>query len=63
MAPTKCLVQQKVAEWREKFSCLELEVAELTGDLDEARGARNGASFSANLIATTPVRVEDQAEV
>ncbi|OQR72612.1 putative ATP-dependent DNA helicase HFM1-like [Tropilaelaps mercedesae] len=53
IAPMKCLVQQKVAEWRKKFSLLGLKVAELTGDSDEARGSVNG-DISTNLICTTP---------
>lgn len=54
IAPTRCLVQQKVSEWRERFAALRLKVTEVTGDLNEVCDAGNG-DMSTNLICTTPV--------
>ncbi|XP_022644179.1 probable ATP-dependent DNA helicase HFM1 [Varroa destructor] len=53
IAPTRCLVQQKVSEWRERFAALRLKVTEVTGDLNEVCDAGNG-DMSTNLICTTP---------
>ncbi|KAL1956282.1 hypothetical protein VTO42DRAFT_7455 [Malbranchea cinnamomea] len=50
-APTKSLCFERFRDWRVKFSALDLQCAELTGDTDQAqmRNAQN-----ASIIITTP---------
>lgn len=50
-APTKSLCSERYRDWQHKFSSLDLQCAELTGDTDHAR-LRNVQN--ANIIITTP---------
>ncbi|KLJ06907.1 hypothetical protein EMPG_17602 [Blastomyces silverae] len=50
-APTKSLCSERFRDWQTKFSSLDLQCAELTGDTDPAQ-LRNVQS--ANIIITTP---------
>ena len=51
MAPTKSLCSERFRDWRAKFSSLDLQCAELTGDTDQAQ-MRNVQN--ASIIITTP---------
>jgi ATP-dependent DNA helicase HFM1/MER3 len=50
-APTKSLCAERVRDWQKKFSHLNLQCAELTGDTNQAEMARVKA---ASIIVTTP---------
>jgi ATP-dependent DNA helicase HFM1/MER3 len=50
-APTKSLCSERFRDWRAKFSTLDLQCCELTGDTDQAQ-MRNVQS--ASIIITTP---------
>ncbi|KAI0400252.1 hypothetical protein F4802DRAFT_501621 [Xylaria palmicola] len=50
-APTKSLCSEKTREWQTKFSHMNLQCAELTGDTSQAEARRVG---SASIIVTTP---------
>lgn len=50
-APTKSLCSERFRDWQTKFSSLDLQCAELTGDTDHAQ-LRNVQN--ANIIITTP---------
>ncbi|OIW25384.1 P-loop containing nucleoside triphosphate hydrolase protein [Coniochaeta ligniaria NRRL 30616] len=50
-APTKALCGEKARDWSNKFKCLNLQCAELTGDTSQAQMQRVG---SASIIVTTP---------
>ncbi|KAF4626366.1 hypothetical protein G7Y89_g11796 [Cudoniella acicularis] len=50
-APTKSLCSERVRDWSKKFSHLNLQCAELTGDTSQAEMAR---VRSASIIVTTP---------
>ncbi|MCJ1225906.1 Sec63 [Toensbergia leucococca] len=51
MAPTKSLCTERQRDWQAKFASLDLQVAELTGDTDQAQ-LRNVQN--ASIIVTTP---------
>ncbi|KAI1812420.1 P-loop containing nucleoside triphosphate hydrolase protein [Poronia punctata] len=50
-APTKSLCSEKAREWQKKFSHMNLQCIELTGDTSQADAHRVG---SASIIVTTP---------
>ncbi|KAH8902124.1 P-loop containing nucleoside triphosphate hydrolase protein [Coniochaeta sp. PMI_546] len=50
-APTKALCSEKARDWTEKFKCLNLHCAELTGDTSQAEMRNVGR---ASIIVTTP---------
>lgn len=50
-APTKSLCSEKAKEWQKKFSHMNLQCVELTGDTSQAEARRVG---SASIIVTTP---------
>ncbi|KAI1118185.1 hypothetical protein F5Y14DRAFT_255347 [Nemania sp. NC0429] len=50
-APTKSLCSEKAREWRTKFSHMNLQCVELTGDTSQAEAHRVG---NASIIVTTP---------
>ena len=51
MAPTKSLCSERCRDWQAKFTSMDLQCAELTGDTDQAQ-LRNVQN--ANIIITTP---------
>ncbi|KAI2470237.1 P-loop containing nucleoside triphosphate hydrolase protein [Annulohypoxylon bovei var. microspora] len=50
-APTKSLCSERAKDWQKKFSHMNLQCIELTGDTSQARASRVG---SASIIVTTP---------
>jgi ATP-dependent DNA helicase HFM1/MER3 len=52
VAPNKALVQERVADWKQRFSYLGIQVLECTGDTD--RHDEAARLMTADLIATTP---------
>ncbi|KAI0542016.1 hypothetical protein GGR58DRAFT_369396 [Xylaria digitata] len=50
-APTKSLCSEKARDWKAKFSHMNLQCVELTGDTSQAEAHRIG---SASIIVTTP---------
>lgn len=50
-APTKSLCSEKAREWQTKFSHMNLQCVELTGDTSQAEARRVG---NASIIVTTP---------
>ncbi|KAI8635519.1 P-loop containing nucleoside triphosphate hydrolase protein [Xylariaceae sp. FL1651] len=50
-APTKSLCSEKARDWQKKFSHMNLQCVELTGDTSQAEARRVG---SASIIVTTP---------
>ena len=52
IAPSKALIQERVADWSRRFSCIGLNVVECTGDTQSANEAYN--LQQADIIALTP---------
>ncbi|KAI0887763.1 P-loop containing nucleoside triphosphate hydrolase protein [Annulohypoxylon maeteangense] len=50
-APTKSLCSERAKDWQKKFSHMNLQCIELTGDTSQAQASRVG---SASIIVTTP---------
>ncbi|KAI1211201.1 P-loop containing nucleoside triphosphate hydrolase protein [Annulohypoxylon truncatum] len=51
LAPTKSLCSERAKDWQKKFSHMNLQCSELTGDTSQAQASRVG---SASIIVTTP---------